>query len=274
MILVVLCAIIGYATCQPCGITPIPPHEARIVGGTVAIPYSWPWQVVFCVMDTPGGICSLECGGSIISPNWVITAGHCVYGNTGHPSYFKIKAGVFNESDINEKNEAMISIAQIILHPQYDPDTISHDISLLKLATPLTFSDHIQPVCLASSDSVLTPGTMVTVTGWGTTNEGGDISEQLRQVQVPMVAQNVCDSEYAGQIQDDVMFCAGVGGKDSCQGDSGGPVVLKHFNGLWYEHGLTSWGQGCAETGHPGVYSRISAYCGFIQQYTGVSCMN
>jgi secreted trypsin-like serine protease len=74
--------------------------HGEIVGGTVAVPYSWPWQVVWC---TGGGFdarCQLECGGTVIDNNWVMTAGHCVYGQTTRPQNFRIKAGVFDERSV------------------------------------------------------------------------------------------------------------------------------------------------------------------------------
>jgi secreted trypsin-like serine protease len=213
------------------------------------------------------------CGGSVISPNWVMTAGHCVYGNTNSPSSFKIKAGIFQQSSTSEPDEQIVEIDQIILHPLYVSSTTSHDVALLKLKTPITFGSHVQPVCLPQSDgNYLSSGKSVTVTGWGTTSQGGSISEKLRQVVVPCVDYTTCNKEYSGDIMQDVMFCAGVGGKDSCQGDSGGPVVSKHSNGKWYQHGIVSWGNGCAQASYPGVYSKVSAYCDFIKKYSGVSC--
>jgi len=269
--IIVLCAILGYAYAG-CGTTPVPPDMDKIVGGQVATPYSWPWQVVFC--RGSGASCSLMCGGSVIAPGWVMTAGHCVYGNDHNPQGFQIKAGVFDESKNAESGERMVKIKRMILHPDYNHEQTSHDIALLELATPLEYTNHIQPVCLPNSDSILKPATMVTVTGWGTTSSGGSISKKLQQVDVPIVSYATCNSEYNGEVQNDVMFCAGVFGKDSCQGDSGGPLVKQHTNGLWYEHGIVSWGNGCALAGYPGVYSRVSAYCDFIKQYTGESCQD
>lgn len=69
------------------------------------------------------------------------------------------------------------------------------------------------------------------------------------------------------------VVCAGKAGKDTCQGDSGGPLVVATGN-TWFLYGLTSWGYGCAENGHAGVYSRTSAYCSWIASETNneVTC--
>jgi trypsin len=59
------------------------------------------------------------------------------------------------------------------------------------------------------------------------------------------------------------MFCAGLaaGGKDSCSGDSGGPIINTSTGVLI---GVVSWGQGCAEAGFPGVYTRLGNYVTWI----------
>ena len=71
-------------------------------------------------------------------------------------------------------NEVSIDVAQIVLHPNYDSDSSDNDIALLKLSSPVTFTDYIRPVCLAAGDSVFNNGTDSWVTGWGRINEGGE----------------------------------------------------------------------------------------------------
>jgi len=254
----------------PCGQTPVPPNlnTTRIVGGTAAVPYSWPWQIVWC---TSGlfGICDLECGGSIIDSQFVLTAGHCVYGETNRPQQFRVKAGVYHQSSSSETGEQVVAVKAIHLHPNYQPSPVPvFDIAVIELAAPLTFTDHVQPVCLPSSDAdVNMEPNKVWVTGWGTTFEGGFVTIELRQVLVPIVNTDTCQTEYPGYVQPDVMLCAGEKVKDSCQGDSGGPVVFKK-NDAWFQYALTSWGRGCAEAGYAGVYSRLVAYCDFIANTT------
>ena len=73
-----------------------------------------------------------------------------------------------------DPNAVSIDVAQIVLHPNYDSDSSDNDIALLKLASPVTFTDYIRPVCLAASDSAFNNGTDSWVTGWGRINEGGE----------------------------------------------------------------------------------------------------
>jgi len=275
LLLVVAC--LGYISAQTappqlpdCGNTPIPPDESRIVGGKKAIPYSWPWQVEMC-MDYGFGSCDLRCGGTIIDKNWIMSAAHCVDGYTDQPQSFKIKVGTYDYRDNNETGEVVFNVAEIHMNPNYgSPLQFSNDNSLLKLDGEITFTDHIQPVCLPKNvDNIVHTGKSAYVTGWGATSEGGPVSNKLRQVVVPFLEMSDCEKEYPGMI-DNTMECAGRAGVDSCQGDSGGPLVTKHNDtGKWYQAGIVSWGQGCAEQGYAGVYARPSAMCDFIDQTVG-----
>ncbi|KAB1252001.1 Tryptase beta-2 [Camelus dromedarius] len=96
----------------------------------------------------------------------------------------------------------------------------------------------------------------------------------LKQVQVPIVENSVCDEQYHAGLSTaddfpiilDDMLCAGRKGHDSCQGDSGGPLVCK-TKGTWLQAGVVSWGEGCAQTERPGVYTRVTSYLDWIYQY-------
>lgn len=70
-------------------------------------------------------------------------------------------------------NEVSRTVTQIINHPNYSAVTNNNDISLLKLSSPVTFTNFIMPVCLAASDSTIYAGTGAWVTGWGNIGSGG-----------------------------------------------------------------------------------------------------
>lgn len=221
--------------------------------------------------------CDLRCGGTIIDKNWIMSAAHCVDGYTDQPKYFGIKVGTFDYRDTNETGEIVYKVKEIHMNPKYGtPHQYAHDMSLLKIDGEITFTDHIQPVCIPKSvNNIVHTGKSAYVTGWGATSEGGPVSNKLRQVLVPFLDMSECKKEYKGEI-DDTMECAGRQGVDSCQGktlhknniilthlfilgDSGGPLVTKHNDtGKWFQAGIVSWGMGCAEKGHAGVVSFLS----------------
>ncbi|XP_023932760.1 trypsin-3 [Lingula anatina] len=98
----------------------------------------------------------------------------------------------------------------------------------------------------------------------------GFYSDKLRQVNVPYITTSSCRAtNYKKRIKSS-MVCAGPlnGGKDACYGDSGGPLVCKIESGdtvTWVQHGITSWGYGCAQPNSPGVYSKVSYLLPWIQ---------
>lgn len=100
----------------------------------------------------------------------LFSASHLCSANTFS---WKISLGRQNLEGDNP-NEVSRDVAQIVLHPNYDSDSSDNDIALLKLSSPVSFTDYIRPVCLAASDSVFNSDTDSWVTGWGRINEGGE----------------------------------------------------------------------------------------------------
>jgi secreted trypsin-like serine protease len=113
---------------------------------------------------------------------------------------------------------------------------------------------------------VYAAGTTARILGWGTTSENGSSSNQLRTATVPIVSDSSCRSSYGSDFVQSDMVCAGYtsGGVDTCQGDSGGPLLI---GGVLA--GITSWGEGCAEAGHPGVYTRLAAFSDLVTAQVG-----
>ncbi|XP_026230166.1 transmembrane protease serine 9-like isoform X2 [Anabas testudineus] len=233
-----------------------PPLNTKIVGGQVASQGSWPWQV--SLQSSAGHFC----GGSLINNQWVMTAAHCTILTSA--SSVTVYLGLQTQGG-SSPSQQIQTVSLIIIHPSYNFNSNDNDISLLKLSSPVNFTNFVLPVCLAASDSTFYSGTDSWVTGWGATTSGGSGSQTLMEVEVPVVGNRQCNCDYGvGSITNNMM-CAGLsaGGKDSCQGDSGGPMVSKQST-RWIQSGIVSWGEGCALPNFPGVYTRVSQYQSWI----------
>ncbi len=211
-----------------------------IVGGEEANIEDYPFTVAL----TQSG--QQFCGGTIAAPNKIVTAAHCVEGSD--PGSMEVVSG---QTLMSGSDGTVSQVTDIWVHPEYtDASGSGYDAAVLTLEADVQEA----PAALATADDpAYQPGTTSTVLGWGTTSPGGEQSDHLLKVDVPIVGNQECNEAYGGSINES-MACAGFpeGGKDACQGDSGGPLVVD--NKLI---GIVSWGQGCAEAGYPGVYGNV-----------------
>ena len=157
------------------------------------------------------------CGGTLISSTHVLTAAHCTQSDA---SSIRVILGEHNiaDSDFNR-----VDVAEIINHPDYNSATTDNDYAILRLASPVTFTNEVSPACLPADLSNTFAGVLATVTGWGTLSSGGSQPTVLQEVDVTVTTNAVCNNAY-GSITAN-MICAADSGKDSCQGDSGGPMI-------------------------------------------------
>ncbi|ELU06672.1 hypothetical protein CAPTEDRAFT_18116 [Capitella teleta] len=240
-----------------CGVPLVPPSiNSRIIGGSEAVAHSWPWQARVVAAG-------VECGGSLIDTQFVITAAHCLATNTDPNSWTVILGD--HDRRLVEENQETLDVVATIIHSGYDPSTNANDIALLKLKSPVVYTNAISPLCLPEVGDSFADGTECVVTGWGlTSSRATSLSQVLNQVRIPLVSRARC-IEYHGDIILRSMICAGLdeGGRDTCQGDSGGPLACKS-KGRYVLTGLTSFGRGCAEPESPGVYTRLSSFTAWV----------
>jgi secreted trypsin-like serine protease len=149
----------------------------------------------------------------------------------------------------------------VTVSPEYLGLTSRNDLSILTLSSASTKAP--TQVAAGSERSIWDPGTLATIAGWGVTEEDGDLPDTLQKAQVPITTDEYCESRYSDDdgwdFDPETMVCAGYpeGGVDTCQGDSGGPLFAD-ASGARRVVGVTSWGNGCAQEGFPGVYARVA----------------
>ena len=261
-----------------------------IVNGKEAPDGKYPYQVrLYSSTDDQYGFC----GGSIIAPQWVLTASHCVTEgdlNTG-PTTQKDPEDIVVGYGSNDRTQTKrIQAVKIFATPEFLEKGLSgkHDVALIKLAEPIPDAPVITLADPATDKSIASAGAKLTVTGWGALwspydkdvaalmpdlGEGKDMSDKinfpvkLREVEIEAMDNGTCNTVFAGDKLSvaDTEICAMYQGttKASCQGDSGGPLVVATPSGFT-QVGVVSWGTICGNTVTPSVFSRVSSFNDWI----------
>lgn len=237
----------------------------KIVNGKLAKSGDYAWQVSLGATKIPDTYYAHFCGGSVYSASIIVTAAHCVVGNSARDIVVTAGTITLGEGDMRRY------VKRIIVKAGYNSRTQDMDIALLELAAPLTLTpgrvEAIPLLSLEDEPSALPVQAPLIVTGWGVTNESSNAtSRSLQYAEVPFVANRTCNSPLAnnGRITD-AMLCAGYsnGGIDACYGDSGGALALKNV-GQPKLVGIVSWGEGCARPEKYGVYTRVPVFAKWV----------
>jgi trypsin len=194
------------------------------------------------------------CGGTLVAATKVVTAAHCTSGRPRSDTRV-----VWDREDKYSDEGTVSSVSDIWIHPSYTDADRGYDVSVITLGTSLP-GPYLP---LADDPALYAADTPATILGWGMTSSDGTSSRYLLKAVVPLTSDATCESAYGSSYIAEAMICAGYpkGGTDTCQGDSGGPLIV---DGKLI--GDTSWGQGCALAGYPGVYGRIAAYYGVLTE--------
>ncbi|XP_054056379.1 chymotrypsin-like protease CTRL-1 [Rissa tridactyla] len=245
------------STVSGCGVPAISPlvqYSEKIINGHNAVPGSWPWQVS---LQTRSG--SHFCGGSLISEEWVVTAAHCQFNPYSH-------VVVLGEYDLTSNSESVQvkTVSRAITNPNWNPNTLNNDITLLKLSSPARLGARVSPVCLAPANLAVPTNLQCVTTGWGRISTSSQaMAPRLQQVVVPIISPSQCKQYWGNRITSS-MLCAGGVGASSCQGDSGGPLVYQNGN-VWTLIGIVSWGNSNCNVRTPAIYTRVSQFRNWIE---------
>ena len=237
---------------------PTTPSNA-IVGGTNASAGEYPWMAAVYLGSPSSG---QFCGGTLVRPTIVITAAHCILGVPA-----PVISGVLvGRTTLNGTGGDMVPAAGFVIHPAWNAGLNIFDIAAIRLTRPAGGGSSPLPWATSADAQWFSAGDTATVIGWGATSEGGNGSNALKEATVPIVSDAGCTSAYGIQYVANQHLCAGYpqGGTDTCQGDSGGPLMVRNGAGQFILAGITSWGNGCARAGYPGVYSRVANLTSFI----------
>ncbi|MFE9613010.1 S1 family peptidase [Streptomyces sp. NPDC006012] len=225
-----------------------------IVGGTTTTTTAYPFM-----MQITDAAQSQFCGGTLVSATKVVTAAHCMVGeSTGS---VRVVGG---RTYLGGTDGTVSRVSKIWINPDYTDAANGDDVAVLTLSTSMPYTT--APYVSSSQTGVYAAGTTARVLGWGTTSENGGSSNQLRTATVPVVSDSSCRTAYGSDFVQTDMVCAGYtsGGVDTCQGDSGGPLLIGGALA-----GITSWGEGCARAGYPGVYTRLTTFSNLVAAQVG-----
>lgn len=200
------------------------------------------------------------CGASVIAPQWLLTAAHCVNAETEDLNHDGVEdlplEAFYNGVRLSESNDyaRRVAISRILIHPQFNAQRLTDDIALLYLAHPI---NSVVNTLGAGSLSQFRYGvSSFKALGWGADNEAGDhYPNQLKQVN--LLHQPCPYSGISGSI-----FCAGGEPlEDTCFGDSGGPVLFKTEAGV-QQFGIVSFGaaDACGLKGLPAAFTFVPDY--------------
>ncbi|KAJ6636459.1 Serine protease snake [Pseudolycoriella hygida] len=252
-----------------CAYTSVP----LIVGGTEANVREFPHMALIGFED--GNTIHWDCGGTLISEQFVLSAAHCFDSRDYGPARY-VRLG---EHDLNRKDDGTVvdlRIIQSIPHPDYRYPIQYNDIGLFKLERRVELNGAIRPACLPEQSAVQTKSAIAT--GWGTVSWRGRQSNALLKVTLDMFTEAECNRTYSSDINrklnrgilEESQVCAGSHKeeKDSCQGDSGGPLQIYHdtHHCTYTIVGVTSFGKACGTIGTPGVYTRVYAFLNWIEK--------
>lgn len=234
--------------------------NSRVVGGEDAKPHSAPWIVT---MQWGAVNTTHRCGGSIIAPNWVVTAGHCLLG-VADTGIFVVIAGLhkLNFPESTQQRRDIIR-SKTWIHERYTGGVAPYDIALIRVEPRFEYNSYVGSIALPAYGERHTGD--VRLHGWGSisTTNWPILPDVLQTVVKPIISLEECADAFGPSPLHETNVCTGPlsGGVSACSGDSGGPITQ---DGAVI--GIASWTViPCGQANAPTVYTAVSSFIDWIK---------
>lgn len=241
---------------------------SRIVGGTNATKIQFPHyvQIVSTVKLNESSTGFSNCGGSVISSTYILTAAHCVKDAT----LVRIILGFHTIDDMI--GARLCHVKSIFVHDKYNATTLSNDIALIEVTKEINFTEFIKPIQLSCNYTL--PDTKVLIAGTGLTGDvDNKLSSSLQWINSTTISNEKC-TKWFSPIAASNICTIGKLKYGACHGDSG-TALIRDANSSQIQIGVLSWGaRKRCELGYPSVFTRISDYIDWIKQHSSVSCVD
>ncbi|XP_075134931.1 chymotrypsin-like elastase family member 3B [Leptodactylus fuscus] len=264
MLRLLVTVLLAAAASHGCGVPTYMPIS-RVVNGVDAVPHSWPWMA--SLQFHYYGESIHNCGGSLITSQWVLSAAHCF----DYKRDYHVVLGEHDRS-VEEGTEQYFPISDkdIFVHPKWNSDCpqCGYDIALIKLSREAELNDVVQPGCLPPQGRLFSSGLECFGPGWGLLYGNGPQALVLQQALLPIVDPAQCTQpDWWGDMVDESLLCAGGYDQGSCSSDSGGPLNCQDMDGRWYIEGIVSFGSArCNTLRKPTVFTRVSLFTDWIDE--------
>ncbi|XP_026744189.1 phenoloxidase-activating factor 2-like [Trichoplusia ni] len=206
--------------------------------------------------------------GVLINPEVVMTGAHIASKFIG--GNLKIRAGEWDTQTDKEIYPFQArDVKDIVIHESFMPKSLKNNIALLRLASPVDITEHINVICMPEQDEVFDSHKNCVANGWGKNVFGlkGRYAVILKKVEQDMVPHTRCNNLLKRtrlgtnfKLHNSFVCAGGEEGKDTCQGDGGAPLACPTGGNRYKLTGLVSWGIGCGQKDVPAVYTNVPKF--------------